>query len=785
MPDSGAAPPPAPGIKGDVREARAHDSAVQQVTGKARYVDDIPKPPGLLSLYIAMSDRAHARITSLDLEAVRRAPGVALVLSSDDVPGTNDIGPVVADEPLFAEGEVLFHGQPIFAVAAESEEAARRAAAFASVEYEDLPAHLTVEDAMAAGMDLEPEQVMARGDATSALKNSPRRLTGTLTIGGQDHLYLEGQVALALPGEDNDVHVFSSTQNPTEVQHLTARLLGIPDAAVTVEVRRMGGAFGGKETQSTIMAAASALAAMRTGRPVECVLDRDDDMRMTGKRHDFIAQYEVGYGEDGRLTATHFALASRCGHATDLSFAINDRAMFHADNCYHYPAVRIASRRLRTHTVSNTAFRGFGGPQGMLAAERMIDEVAFELDRDPVDVRLANLYADGNRSLTPYHQTVDDCVAGALITELMDIARYRERRDEIDAYNAASPVIKKGIALTPVKFGISFTTKHLNQAGALIHVYTDGSVHLNHGGTEMGQGLMVKVAQVVAHEFQIDIDRIKVSSTRTDKVPNTSATAASSGSDLNGMAARNAAQTIKERLVAFAAESYGVSSEAILFEGNHVLIGAERLTFAELVKKAYLGRVSLSASGYYRTPTIDYDRAKHRGHPFYYFAYGAAVSEVAIDTLTGETRVLQTDILHDVGQSLNPAIDLGQVEGGFVQGMGWLTSEELVYDDNGVLRTHAPSTYKIPTAGDRPLRFNAELWASGRNKVQTIHRSKAVGEPPFMLAISVFSAITHAVTAAAGGKVFPKLDAPATPERVLMAIEDAKARAAGVDGVNA
>jgi len=784
MPDAGAAPPQAPRIKGDVKEARAHDSAIQQVTGKARYVDDIPKPPGLLSLYIAMSERAHARIATLDLEPVRRAPGVVLVISSDDIPGTNDIGPVVADDPLFAEGEVLYHGQPLFAVAAETEEAARRAAALAHVVYEDLPARLTIEEAMEAGMDLEPEQVMARGDANAALDTSPRRLTGALTIGGQDHLYLEGQVALALPGEDDDVHVFSSTQNPTEVQHLTARLLGVPDASVTVEVRRMGGAFGGKETQSTIMAAASALAATRTGRPVECLLDRDDDMRMTGKRHDFIARYDVGYDPDGRLTAAHFALASRCGHATDLSFAINDRAMFHADNCYHYPHVRIASRRLRTHTVSNTAFRGFGGPQGMIAAERMIDEVAFALGKDPVDVRLANLYADGERSLTPYHQSVDDCVAGQLIEELMEKSDYRARREEVQAFNASSSVIKRGIALTPVKFGISFTTKHLNQAGALIHVYSDGSVHLNHGGTEMGQGLMVKVAQVVAHEFQIDIDRIKISSTCTDKVPNTSATAASSGSDLNGMAALNAARTIKERLIAFAAETFEVTPEAVQFMGNEVLIGAERLSFPELVKKAYLGRISLSATGYYRTPTIHYDRSQHRGHPFYYFAYGAAVSEVAIDTLTGETRVLRTDILHDVGESLNPAIDLGQVEGGFIQGMGWLTSEELVYDNKGVLRTHAPSTYKIPTAGDRPLTFHAELWASGRNKMQTIHRSKAVGEPPFMLAISVFSAITHAVAEAAGGEVFPHLDAPATPERVLMAVDEAKARAASLDRVD-
>jgi len=549
----------------------------------------------------------------------------------------------------------------------------------------------------------------------------------------------------------------------------------VPNHAVTVEIRRMGGAFGGKETQAVLFAAAAALVASKTGRPAKFRADRDDDMVLTGKRHDFEAAYDVGFDETGRIQAIALDLASRCGDTTDLSPAINDRAMFHADNCYFLPTVEILSHRLKTHTVSNTAFRGFGGPQGMLAIERVMDAIAAHLDCDPLAVRQANLYAPG-RDQTPYGMTVEDNVAPQLIEALARSSDYAARALEIEAFNAGHRVLKKGIALTPVKFGISFTTTHLNQAGALVHVYADGSVHLNHGGTEMGQGLMIKVAQVVADVFAIPVEAIRISSTITDKVPNTSATAASSGADLNGMAAFNAANTIRERLAAFAAERVGGAPEEVRFTAEGVLAGGQRLTFAELCRLAYLARVSLSSTGFYATPKIHYDRASHTGRPFLYFAYGAAVSEVVIDTLTGEHRVLKADILHDVGRSLNPAIDLGQIEGGFVQGMGWLTTEELVYDEGGRLLTHAPSTYKIPCANDRP-EMRIDIWAEGRNAEPTIHRSKAVGEPPLMLAISVFSALTRAVAASAPGKGLPLLDAPATPERILAAIAELKGRA--------
>ena len=767
-------------LKGDVHTARPHDSAHLHVSGEARYTDDLPEPFGCLHIYVGMSERAHAQITKMDLSAVETAPGVVTVLSAADIPGDNDIGPVVHDDPVFAESHVHYHGQPIFAVAATSRKAARLAAMRAQITYDDQAAILTIEDAKAADNTIEAPQVMRLNDVDAALNGAPQILSGTLKMGGQDHFYLEGQIALAVPGEDGAIKIYSSTQNPTEAQHLISHLLGKPSSAVTVEVRRMGGAFGGKETQSTLVAAIAALASEKTGRPAKLRLDRDDDMVMTGKRHDFDIGYQAGFDDQGHLQGVKLDLAARCGFSTDLSLAINDRAMFHSDNCYYLGAAEITSQRLRTHTVSNTAFRGFGGPQGMLGIEHLMDHVAFEVGRDPLDVRLENLYGGEGRNLTPYHQTVEDNVADQLIETLAETSNYRARRAEIEQSNRASKIIKRGIALTPVKFGISFTTKHLNQAGALIHVYTDGTIQLNHGGTEMGQGLMVKVAQVVAHAFQVDIDRIQIMATSTEKVPNTSATAASSGSDLNGMAAKDAADKIKARLVAFLAERDEAPADSIVFKDNHIHVGVEAYTFEEVIKAAYLARVSLSATGFYRTPKIHYDRTLHRGRPFFYFAYGAAVSEVEIDTLTGENRVLRTDILHDVGRSLNPAIDLGQIEGGFIQGMGWLTMEELVFDDAGRLRTHAPSTYKIPTSADRPGVFNVEIWDKGRNQEHTIHHSKAVGEPPFMLAISVFSALTHAVCGAADYKVFPKLDAPATPERILMAVNEARKRASGV-----
>ena len=774
MPDLG--PEPTPTRKGRVHTSVIHDSAERHVSGGAIYIDDIAEPQGLLHLYLAQSTRAHALLLSMDLSPVRAAPGVVAVLSAADIPGKNDVSPVFGDDPLFAVDEVVYMGQSLFAVAAETLAQARAAAALAVIAYEDLPTVLTIAEARAADLKIEASQVMKRGDAHAALAKAGRRLQGHFAIGGQDHFYLEGQIAVATPGEGDELHVISSTQHPSEVQHLIAKVMGLPHSAVTVEVRRMGGGFGGKETQPALFAAAAALAASKTGRPVKVRADRDDDMVMTGKRHDFEIGYDVGFGPDGRIEGIALDLASRCGCSADLSPAINDRAMFHSDNCYFLENVEIVSHRFKTHTVSNTAFRGFGGPQGMVGIERVMDAIAADLELDPLAVRKANLYGPG-RDVTPYAMTVEDNVAPEIIAELEVRSDYAARRKAVDAFNARNRWLKKGIALTPVKFGISFTTSHLNQAGALVQLYADGSVLLNHGGTEMGQGLMVKVAQVVAEEFAIDLDRVKVSSTRTDKVPNTSATAASSGSDLNGMAALSAARTIKTRLVEMLAHKFSVAAKSVVFADNHVLVGGERLAFGEVARLGHLNRISLSSTGFYSTPKIHYDRASHTGRPFLYFAYGAAVSEVVIDTLTGENRTLRVDILHDVGRSLNPAIDEGQIEGGFIQGMGWLTTEELVFDDQGRLRTHAPSTYKIPTASDRPPVFNLDIWQPGVNREDTIHRSKAVGEPPLMLAISVFSAMTQAVSAAAEHKVFPELDAPTTPERVLLAVRDARHRA--------
>lgn len=770
MPDAGA-PPPA----GVVHRAVKHDSADKHVSGRALYIDDLPQPANLLHVFIGMSARAHARISSMDLTAVRAAPGVVDVVCARDIPGTNDVSPVAGDDPLFADGLVQYVGQSLFAVAAESLDQARAAAQLAKVTYEELPPVLTIAQARAAGTVIEAAQTMTLGDAPAAIAAAPNRLEGHLAIGGQDHFYLEGQIALATPREDGDVHVWSSTQHPTEVQHNVAKVLGVRDHCVTVEIRRMGGGFGGKESQPALFAAAAALIAVRTGRPAKLRVDRDDDMVMTGKRHDFEAGWSVGFDDEGKLTGAAFDLASRCGYSADLSMAINDRAMFHSDNAYALPTAKIVSHRLRTHTVSNTAFRGFGGPQGMMGIERAMDAMALHLGKDPLDVRKANLYGLAGVQ-TPYGQTVEGSPALALIERLEASSDYRARRAAILKWNAENRWLKRGIALTPVKFGISFTATHLNQAAALVHVYTDGSVMLNHGGTEMGQGLYVKVAQVVADVFGLDLDRVKITATATDKAPNTSATAASSGSDLNGMAALDAARQIRDRMAGVAAETFGVAADGIIFAKGQVQGGGQAMTFAELARKTWFNRVSLSAAGFYRTPKIHYDRSVHQGRPFLYYAWGAAVSEVIIDTLTGENRCLRTDILHDCGRSLNPAIDLGQIEGGFVQGMGWLTTEELVFDAKGVLKTHAPSTYKIPTASDRPGVLNIDFWHEP-NAEPTIHRSKAVGEPPLMLAISVFSALTQAVAAAGNYRVMPDLDAPATSERILMAVDDVRRRA--------
>ncbi len=750
-----------------VHQPLPHDSAVAHVTGAARYTDDLPEPRGLLHAAVGMSRCAAGRIVAMDLGPVRRAPGVVAVVTAADIPGVNDIGPVVHDEPVLATDRVDYWGQALFAVAALTVEQARRAARLAEVAYDAEPPILTVEQALTAESFVLPPHTMRKGDVAQALAASPRRLTCEIRMGGQDHFYLEGQIALALPEDDGGFLIHASTQHPSEIQHKVAEVLGLPSAAVTVEVRRMGGGFGGKETQGNIVAVLAALLARKTGRPVKLRLDRDTDMELTGKRHDFWNRYAVGFDDEGRILALDAELAARCGLSADLSAAICDRAMFHTDNAYFLPAARIHSHRCRTHTVSNTAFRGFGGPQGMLGAELYVDEVARTLGRDPLDVRLLNLYGPG-RDTTPYHMTVEDDVLPELMRELEHSCDYRHRRKAIGAFNAESPTIKRGLALTPVKFGISFTVTHLNQAGALLHVYQDGSIHLNHGGTEMGQGLFQKVRQIVAEVFDVPLERVHLSPTNTGKVPNTSPTAASSGTDLNGMAARNAALTVKKRLAAFVAELHQTKADDVVFADGEVVAGGNRMAFAEVVRRAYLARVQLSATGFYATPKVHYDRDRARGRPFFYFTYGAACSEVAVNTATGEHRTTRVDILHDVGRSLNPAIDRGQIEGGFVQGMGWLTSEELSWNEAGRLMTHAPSTYKIPTARDVPEAFHVALWERSWNREETVHRSKAVGEPPLMLAISVFMALRDAIAGLKPGAL-PRLDAPATPERVLAA----------------
>ncbi|GGX59481.1 xanthine dehydrogenase molybdopterin binding subunit [Tateyamaria omphalii] len=773
-----------------------HDAAHLHVTGAARYVDDTPTPAGTLHLAFGVSDVAHGRITTMDLKAVKAAPDVVAVLVADDLPFANDVSPSAHDEPLLSDGTVHYLGQPLFLVVARSHLAARHAARLGKVEIDEATPVLTIDEALAADTRFEDgPRIYARGDATTELGGAQHRLTGSFEIGGQEHFYLEGQAALALPGEDGDMHVISSTQHPTEIQHKVADVIGRPMHAVRVETRRMGGGFGGKESQGNALAVACAIASRATGSPCKMRYDRDDDMMITGKRHDFRIIYDVGFDDAGRINALDVRQYVRCGWAMDLSLPVADRAMLHADNAYWLPHVRIESHRLRTNTQSATAFRGFGGPQGMLGMERIVDHVAGHLGLDPLAVRVANFYGSlcpGNppgedfsderaepgggisgqkKQTTPYGQEVDDFIGDALVAQLRETSDYDVRRAAVEQWNAANPVLKKGIALTPVKFGISFTLTHLNQAGALVHVYADGSIHLNHGGTEMGQGLFQKVAQVAASRFGVPLDVVKITATDTAKVPNTSATAASSGSDLNGMAVKAACDTIRDRMAEHLAQLHQCRPDEVVFEDGRVRAGSDDYSFAEVAALTYEARISLSSTGYYKTPEIKWDRIKGHGRPFFYFAYGAAVTEVVIDTLTGENRILRADILHDAGASLNPALDIGQVEGGYVQGAGWLTTEELVWDDQGRLRTHAPSTYKIPACSDRPDVFNVALW-EGENRADTIYKSKAVGEPPLMLGISAFLALSDA--AAACGPNYPDLQAPATAETVLKAVQTAR-----------
>ncbi len=772
-----------------VHKPLPHDAALLHVTGQARYIDDIPTPANTLHLAFGLSSIAKGTITALDLSDVLASEGVVDVLTSGQLPFANDVSPSAHDEPLLSDGDIHYLGQPIFLVIAESHLAARKAARLANVQYDEETAILTIEDALAANIRFEDgPRIYGQGDIAT-LDQAPIVLEDSFDIGAQEHFYLEGQAALAMPQEDGEMVVHSSTQHPTEIQHKVADAIGVGMHDVRVEVRRMGGGFGGKESQGNALACACAIAAQYTGQPCKMRYDRDDDMIITGKRHDFRIHYRVGCSQDGKILGVDFTHYARCGWAQDLSLPVADRAMLHADNAYYLPNIRIESHRLKTNTQSATAFRGFGGPQGMIGIERVMDHVAHRLKMDPLEVRRINYYSERavdpvdasgesissklkmRQQTTPYGMPVEDFVLNALTQDLVVQSDYEQRRSDIHAWNERNQILKRGIAFSPVKFGISFTLTHLNQAGALVNIYQDGTVRLNHGGTEMGQGLFQKVAQVAAHSFGLGLDRIKITATDTAKVPNTSATAASSGSDLNGMAVKAACDTLKNRLIAFLSKRYSCVPSDISFANEHVYVKDQSQRFEDVIKAAYEHRISLSATGFYKTPKVAWDRIAGHGRPFLYFAYGASVSEVVIDTLTGEYRILRTDILHDVGKSLNPALDIGQIEGAYVQGTGWLTTEELVWDARGALKTHAPSTYKIPAFADRPAEFNVALWDT-ENTEDTIHKSKAVGEPPFMHGISTFLALSHAVSQC--GPFYPHLNAPATPECVLRAIRMAR-----------
>jgi len=759
--------------------AQPHESAHLHVAGAATYVDDMPELAGTLHAALGLSPVAHGRLGALSLDAIAALPGVVDVFSARDIPGRNDCGPIVHDDPILADGTVQYLGQAVFVVLAHTREAARRAAAQAKqvVQVEPLTPVLTARDGHQLRQYVLPPMHLTRGDAARAIAAAPRRLRGSLSIGGQEQFYLEGQVAYAMPLEDGGMLVHCSTQHPTEMQSVVAHALGVDAHRVHVSCRRMGGGFGGKESQSALFACVAAIAARRTGCAVKLRPDRDDDFLVTGRRHGFEYDYDVGYDDDGRVLGAEVDLLSNAGFSADLSGPVMTRALCHFDNAYWLPDVAMHGYSVKTNTQSNTAFRGFGGPQGAIAIEAILDSIARTLGRDPLEIRRANFYGTTEHHVTPYGQALEDNVIQELVDELVQTSDYLQRRRQIAAFNASSPVLKRGLALTPVKFGISFNVAHFNQAGSLVHVYVDGSILVNHGGTEMGQGLNTKVAQVVAHELGVPLARVRCTATDTQKVANTSATAASTGTDLNGRAAQDAAHKIRRRLAALAAERYQVSAEQVHFADDTVFAGDHRIPFSALVQEAYVARVQLWADGFYATPGLHWNRDTLQGKPFFYFAYGAAVSEVVVDTLTGESRLLRADVLHDVGRSLNPAIDIGQVEGAFIQGMGWLTTEELKWHpQSGLLMTHAPSTYKIPTANDCPVEFHVALYEAD-NVADSIHRSKAVGEPPLLLPFSVFFAIRDAVSALGHHRVDPPLRAPATAEAVLDAITAVRAAA--------
>ena len=769
-------------LKTGVGRSVKHDSAEKHVSGDAQYIDDRLEFANQLHIYARVSDRAHARIIRVDTTPCYLFAGVRLVITHEDIPGLKDIGPLLPGDPLLAIDKVEYVGQPVLAVAACDMDTARQAAMAAIIEYEDLEPVLDVVEALRKKHFVLDSHTHQRGDSATALAKATHRLQGSLHIGGQEHFYLETQISSVMPTEDGGMIVYSSTQHPTEIQKLVAEVLGVSMNKIVVDMRRMGGGFGGKETQAASPACLCAVVAHLTGQPTKMRLPRVEDMQMTGKRHPFYIEYDVGFDDNGQLQGIQLDLAGNCGYSPDLSGSIVDRAMFHADNAYYLGDATINGHRCKTNTASNTAYRGFGGPQGMVAIEEVMDRIARYLQLDPLAVRKANYYGKTDRNVTHYYQTVEHNLLHEMTADLEASSQYSQRRAAIQAFNANSPILKKGLALTPVKFGISFTASFLNQAGALIHIYTDGSIHLNHGGTEMGQGLNVKVAQVVAEVFQVEISRVQITATNTDKVPNTSPTAASSGADLNGKAAQNAAEIIKQRLIEFAASNYQVKAQDVVFHNSLVRVGERILSFEALIQQAYFGQISLSSTGYYKTPKIFYDRSQARGRPFYYYAFGAACAEVIVDTLTGEYKMLRTDILHDVGASLNPAIDIGQVEGGYLQGAGWLTIEELVWNAKGKLMTNSPASYKIPAVADMPLDLRVTLVENRKNPEDTVFHSKAVGEPPFMLGIAAWCAIKDAVASLADYRVQPSINAPATPERVLWGCEQMRNAVAATEG---
>jgi len=759
-----------------INEKRPHESGAKHVSGRANYTDDIPELPGTLFGAIGWSKKAHAIIKKINLDEVIKSEGVVAVVTNNDIEGRNDVGPVYDGDPIFPK-KAEYYGQPLFAVAAKTTESARKAVLKAKITYKTFKPITTIKEALKKKSYVLKEKIIKKGEALKAIENSANRLKGNFTTGSQEHFSLEGQTAFVIPQEDNDFKVFSSTQHPSETQQIIAKMLNQKSNTITVETRRIGGGFGGKETQSFIFAAICTLLAKKTKCPVKLKMDRDDDIIITGKRHDFYSEYEVGFDERGVIKGLKLKLASRCGASPDLSGAINERALLHIDNAYYLENILVENYLCKTNTASNTAFRGFGGNQGMMVIENIIDHISNSLKKDPAEIRRRNFYQKKKKNITHYNMKVEDNVIQEIFEQLLKSSNYKSRQSDIKKFNHENKYIKKGISITPVKFGISFTTWHLNQAGALVHIYcSDGSVHVNTGAIEMGQGTYTKIAQLVANELGLPFDKVKVSATRTDKVPNTSASAASSTTDLNGAAALNAISKIKINLAKYVKRKYKIKSDQGIYENSMIKFKGKTFKFNSLIKEAYLNRVPLSSSGFYATPKIYFDKKNFEGRPFLYFAYGAAVSEVLIDTLTGENKILRADILHDAGKAINPAIELGQIEGGFVQGAGWLTMEEVIWNTNGQLTTHSPSTYKIPAVSDMPEKFNVEIFKKGKNIENVINKSKTTGEPPLMNAMSVFFAIKNAISSITNHNLIPKLDAPATPERILMSINELKRR---------